>query len=165
MEEETIVINKSDLEELIAKEVAKKMTAQSNKSIFLDLAIIDKRVSEINRSYSEIVEYILEQSRKPPAYWENYSNLIQNRNKYGKGFNMTKPSLYFDPDTLIKKLVCLMFGVKNVKDLDGRDIKTAREVYSDISKLFLTTYEHHVNNIVDDRQKAPDGNQALIKNN
>ena len=160
MEEDTIVINKSDLEELIAKEVAKKMTAQSNKSIFLDLAIIDKRVSEINRSYSEIVEYILEQSRKPPAYWENYSNLVQNRNKYGKGFNMTKPSLYFDPDTLIKKLVCLMFGVKNVKDLDGRDIKIAREAYSDISKLFLTTYEHHVNNIVDDRQKAPDGNQA-----
>lgn len=37
--EEKITINKSDLEELIAKEVAKKMTAQSNKSIFIDLAI------------------------------------------------------------------------------------------------------------------------------
>ena len=50
MNEDTIVINKSDLEELIAKEVAKKMTTQSNKSIFIDLAIIEKRVSEINRS-------------------------------------------------------------------------------------------------------------------
>ena len=33
--EEKITINKSDLEELIAKEVAKKMTAQSNKNKFV----------------------------------------------------------------------------------------------------------------------------------
>lgn len=62
--EETITINKSDLEELIAKEVAKKMTAQSNKSIFLDLAIIDKRVAEINRAQSEVFDFVKEQQKK-----------------------------------------------------------------------------------------------------
>lgn len=160
MHEDTIVINKSDLEELIAKEVAKKMTKQSNKSIFLDLAIIEKRVSEINRSKSEIIEYIQEQAKRPPAYWVKDSSIVQSRNSYGNGFNMITPTLYFDPDTLIKKLVCLMFGAKAVKDLDGRDIETARGVYSEISKLFLTTYELHLNHVISDRQKAPDGNQA-----
>ena len=62
--EEKITINKSELEELIAKEVAKKITAQSNKSIFLDLAIIDKRVAEINRSQQEVFDYVKEQQKK-----------------------------------------------------------------------------------------------------
>ena len=163
MNEDTIVINKSDLEELIAKEVAKKMTTQSNKSIFIDLAIIEKRVSEINRSQPEIMEYIKAQSTKAPAYWEKVSNLVKGRNSYGRGFGMTSPTLYFDPDTLIKKLVCLMFGVKTVKEIDGRDIKTAREVYSEISKLFLATYEAHLNNVISDRQKAPNEVRRILK--
>lgn len=64
--EEKITINKSELEELIAKEVAKKITAQSNKSIFLDLAIIDKRVAEINRSQPEVFDHVKEQQKKHP---------------------------------------------------------------------------------------------------
>jgi hypothetical protein len=153
--EETITINKSDLEELIAKEVAKKMTAQSNKSIFLDLAIIDKRVAEINRAQSEVFDFVKEQQKKAPAYWQNISSLVQSRSRHGNGFYMTTPTLYNDPETLIRKLVCLMFGNKTVKEIDGRDINKARELYSEISNLFLTTYENHLIDVINDRKKAP----------
>lgn len=48
--EEKIVINRSDLEELIAKEVAKKLTSKPTLNIFADLNIFDKRIEELNRS-------------------------------------------------------------------------------------------------------------------
>lgn len=154
--EEKITISKSDLEGLIAKEVAKKMTAQSNKSIFLDLAIIDKRVAEINRSQPEVFDYVKQQQKKAPAYWQNISSLVQRRSCYGNGFDMITPTLYNDPETLIRKLVCLMFGNKTVKEIDGRDVNKARELYSEISNLFFTTYENHLVDVINDRQKAPD---------
>ena len=82
MIEEKIVINKSDLEELIAKEVAKKMTAKSSQSIFAELDIIDERIAEINRSKPEVVEYVKSRKEMPPAYWENLTKLVRERNRY-----------------------------------------------------------------------------------
>ena len=48
-----------------------------------------------------------------------------------------------------------MFGNKTVKEIDGRDINKARELYSEISNLFLTTYENHLIDVINDRKKAP----------
>lgn len=155
MIEEKIVINKSDLEELIAKEVAKKMTAKSSQSIFADLDIIDERIAEINRSKPEVVEYVKSRKEMPPAYWENLTNLVRERNRYGSGFDMVSPPTYSDPHTLIRKLVLLMFGCRYQKVIDGRDIDKARKLYSEISDLFLITYEEHLNDVINDRNELP----------
>ncbi|HHW4956382.1 TPA: hypothetical protein ACU0L5_000430 [Streptococcus suis] len=152
MNTETITINKNKLEELIAKEVAKKITSQANNSIFKDLAIIDKRVAEINREYPEIVQYVQEQSKRPPAYHKSLTELVHERSRWGDGFMFTKPSLYADPETLIRKLVCLMFGAKNVRELDGRDVEIARSMYYEISNIFINTYKGHLENVIEDRR-------------
>lgn len=155
MLEEKIVINKSDFEELIAKEVAKKMTSRSSQSIFVDLDVIDERIAEINRSKPEIIEYVERRKEMPPAYWEDFTYLVEKRSRFKKGFDMTKPSNYSDPHTLIRKLVFLMFGCKLQKEMDGRDIDKARKLYSEISNLFLTTYEEHLNDVINDRNELP----------
>lgn len=80
MLEEKIVINKSDLEELIAKEVAKKLTAKQSRTIFADLNVIDKKIEELNRSKQEVVEYARSQQGLPPANWVNLSDLVETCN-------------------------------------------------------------------------------------
>lgn len=154
MLEEKIVINKSDLEELIAKEVAKKLTAKQSRTIFADLNVIDKNIEELNRSKQEVVEYARSQQRLAPANWVNLSNLVERRSYHGDGFYMTKPTLYNDPHNLIRKLVILMFGSKHESSLDSRDIDKARKLYSEISSIFLTAYGEHLNDVVDGRHEV-----------
>ena len=91
----------------------------------------------------------------PPAYWENLTNLVRERNRYGSGFDMVSPPTYSDPHTLIRKLVLLMFGCRYQKGIDGRDIDKARKLYSEISDLFLITYEEHLNDVINDRNELP----------
>ena len=147
--EEKIIINRSDLEELIAKEVAKKLTSKPTLNIFADLNIFDKRIEELNRSKPEIVEYVERQQKREPFYWVNFSDLVKERCRFLDGFNMTKPTIYNDPHNLIRKLVFLTFGSKTIKELDDKEAKRARKLYSEFSNIFLTAYEEHLNDVVD----------------
>lgn len=152
--EEKIVINRSDLEELIAKEIAKKLTSKPTLNIFADLNIFDKRIEELNRSKPEVVEYIERQQKKEPFYWVNFSDLVEERCRFSNGFNTTKPTIYNDPHNLIRKLVFLTFGSKTMKQLGDKEAKKARELYSEISSIFLTAYEEHLNDVVNNGREV-----------
>lgn len=47
-----------------------------------------------------------------------------------------------------------MFGSKYERELDSRDIDKARKLYSEISSVFLTTYEEHLNDVIDGRREV-----------
>ena len=48
-----------------------------------------------------------------------------------------------------------MFGCRYQKGIDGREIDKARKLYSEISDLFLITYEEHLNDVINDRNELP----------
>lgn len=147
--EDMITISKSELKEIIAKEIAKNIVKPSER-LFFDVQIIRSGIQNANSKHQELVEFDKNNNYYGiGAYQKQLLVLFKRKSKFG--FEYTNPTSGNDPDALIRKLVLQMFGCKRSNDLESKDVAKAKEIYSKLSEIFLETYEEHLNDIFDDK--------------
>lgn len=148
--DDIITINKFELQQLIAQEIA-KAAIKPSEGLFYDVQIIKDGIKNANAKHQELVEFDKSANYGVGVYHQPLLALFKRRNRNGIDFDYINPTSGADPDTLIRKLVLQMFGCKYNKDIELEDIARAKEIYSRLSEIFLEIYEEHLDKIFDDK--------------
>lgn len=159
--EEQITLKKSDLEALIAKEVAKTLT-KKKKNDFRDVRIELDDISQINKKHPKILEKIIapfeyktgETIRPVVPTFLRDSNLGLDSYLYSKrrffeyshhAYHHAKPCVCVSAiHDLLKKLALYNHGVSIISDLDDDEFQEVLKTYQDFKELFLKKYDERL---------------------
>ena len=174
--EEVITISKKDLESMIAEAIARNSLPRKKKD-FRDVHISSEDVRQINIKYLPISERLSrrfasqitdEPSREELRLGRFEPINIYSRKRHGHGYdNYAHYKVYYqDISDHLRRISLAVMGASIIKDLDDDEFEYSLALYNEFKNLFLKLYDERLefeNNILENK-KAPDGNQALIKN-
>lgn len=148
---EIITITREELNELIAKEVAKNILPR-RKPDFRDVMISPVDVQKINKNYPNISEKVCKKFATQNTDFlsrerrhEKPDN-IYTRRRYAHGYNNYEHYKIYPQDVhaALKKLALHAMGVTIIKDLDDDEFECALEAYSKLKGCFLEIYADRI---------------------
>lgn len=142
--EETITISKTELQELIAKEVAKIQMQSDHRTLTVQNLYSDIKFSEerdirpINILYPQIIDLLTENGKRPL----NGKYIFSNGSHY-HGYDEPCGHYGFYGNQVhdnIRKLTNNLFGKSKNSELTRDEYEMARHFYSEIANLFNKSY-------------------------
>lgn len=146
--EEVITISKSDLQELIAREVAKTISAPAKSihpnTVFSDEMIRSEDIQEINGQFEWVCYLLRDESRYKNGYDKApYSLLALAQYHYGTD-SMKSTASFTDVHDYLRKLSLAIFGKSLNNQLSRYEYDFAQQVYRELKSLFLKLYEERL---------------------
>lgn len=152
---DTITISKSELERLVAIEIAKQTLPRVNRD-FRNIAIDGQDIAKVNEQHPTIQEKLkhiytnnfgnVKHFEELRGYGENNINHIFKRNRRVFGHGEYVHYKVFDRDVheTLRKLSVQLMGGSIIRDLEPDELDFALNVYEDFKQLFLEKYNQRL---------------------
>lgn len=154
--EDTITISKSELQELIAKEIANR--AIKTRRDFGGVAIDASDIRSVNQLYPDIFDKmrlpfynshtddVMPIARHQKWKFDFGGGDVFSRNRH---FSKSNNAYYHSKDCLyvsrihekLKEITLALHGATLIKDLDDEEFQEALETYNDFKQFFLERYK------------------------
>lgn len=150
-----IKISKSELERLVAIEIAKRTLPIEHRD-FRDVAISNKEIVKANKQHPVIDEKLKHtytgpynndiHSEELRGFGRNNYSIFK-RNRSVSGFDRWAHAKisYSDVHETLRKLSIQLMGVSIIRDLEPDELNFALDVYEDFKQFFLEKYNQRLN--------------------
>ncbi|MBZ5995389.1 hypothetical protein KII97_02555 [Leuconostoc gelidum subsp. gasicomitatum] len=152
--EDAITISKSELERLVAVEIAKQSLPRTRRD-FASVAIRDQDILKINKQYPTVNEMLSHTYTSAHGIgihpeelrgYGNHERSVFKRNRDVRGYSQWSHEKVYNRDIheAIRKLSILTTGCTLIRELEPDELDFALGVYEDFKQLFLEKYNQRL---------------------